>query len=62
MYEGTTLGDPIEEQEYLKEEHALQQSLELAQPPPLSPSCMLANKGKASILVTQREEILRKKT
>jgi hypothetical protein len=35
MYEGTTLGDPIEEQEYSKEEHALQLSLELAPSLPL---------------------------
>ncbi len=34
IFEGTTLGDPIEEQEYLKEEHDLQLSLELAPPPP----------------------------
>jgi hypothetical protein len=41
MYEGTTLGDPIEEQEYLKEEHALQLSLELAPPPPPPPFALL---------------------
>jgi hypothetical protein len=35
MFEGTSLGDLIEEQEYLKEEHALQQSLELAHPLPI---------------------------
>ncbi len=36
MYEGTSLGDPKEEQEFSKDEHALQLSLELA-PPPLPP-------------------------
>jgi hypothetical protein len=41
MYEGTTLGDPIEEQEYLKEEHGLLLSLELASSLPLPPFALL---------------------